>query len=133
MDDIGNIIYLIVILLSFVFSIWQKANKKQQDESRIPPEIEDLFDDRDTEVWEEDRFTPPDPAAEQTASERLRQMAEEATAARAGRRAIRKEKQLQIEVDEAEASAAEIDHLDLSDFDARKAVIYSEILNPPYL
>lgn len=138
MDDIGNLIYLIVLALSFVIGIWQKANKRKQQEQPSAPvdeRTDEPFYDQDPSPemvipsYEEERLVAEQ---ELQAAELLKQMQAKALEAKKGRRlkSIYKKKPL-MGVDET--NDAYQDDLDLSNFDAKKAVIYSEILNPPYL
>ncbi|NQV53461.1 MAG: hypothetical protein HQ500_09780 [Flavobacteriales bacterium] len=150
MDDIGNIVYLVVLVLSFVFGIWQKANKAKQASSRPPVEADDY-----TEVYApmEEVEEPKEPqvrqvmdremfdqarAMEGAAAVKLREMELKAKSVRDEASADRKRRRRAMQVRDA-ADLKEREEREgqedayLSDFDARKAVIYSEILNPPYL
>jgi hypothetical protein len=136
MEDFGNIIYLIVLLLSFVFGIWKKA-KKADDEQSTPPvfDEEEIFRRFRGEVEVEvDEIPSPQETLqkEQDALERLKEMERAAKKAKeAGAHRIKTRPRIQLqELDEEEEEEFDVN---LSDFDARKAVIYSEILNPPYL
>ena len=150
MDDIGNIVYLLVLLLSFVFGIWQKANKAKQEASKPPVEqddysevfapLEEVVEQKvaqprqvmDREMFDQAR------AMEGEAAGRLREMDLKAKNVRdeasADRKRRRRAQQVRDAADLKEREAQD-DQKEtyLSDFDARKAVIYSEILNPPYL
>lgn len=135
MEDIGNIVYLIVLLLSFVFGIWQKANKKKEEEIPTPVETieEDPFEFIQRELDPEMENKVPEPIVQESrerASDILERLEREAKEARTSRRTRFRSKE-PVSNDPVEEDALE--DLDLSDFDARKAVIYSEILSPPYL
>lgn len=134
MDDIGNIIYLLVILASFVIGIWQNINKNKQKPSRqVEYEMEeDEIDSkqRRTEAVKEQRSFQQT-VKEASAAARLKELenkAQEARLDRARRRKLVFEQSRESEAIELEEMEAE-----RLEFDARKAVIYSEILKPPYL
>ena len=139
MEDFGNIIYLIVLLLSFVFGIWKKA--KRGDEERPAPPIfdeEEIFrkfrDEVEAVEEEEEELLAPQETLqrEQDALERLKEMERAAKKAKeAGAHRIKTRPRIQLQ--ELDGEEEEEFDVNLSDFDARKAVIYSEILNPPYL
>ncbi|MEQ9188188.1 MAG: hypothetical protein RLP15_10680 [Cryomorphaceae bacterium] len=155
MDDIGNIVYLVVLLLSFVYGIWKKANKSNEESSRPAANTEE-YDGDFTEV-----FTPQSPAApevvkpeaqaprvvmdreqidrarieDREAALQLRFMEGKARSVRDEISAERKRKRRSLQV--LEAAEEEERRQEYNDeefeFDARKAVIYSDILNPPYI
>ena len=119
------------MLISLIGGIWQNLSKqKKEAEARrqtaqtIQPKeqrVEQQFN------WEEDQEVVTE--RDKRAAERLAQMERAAQEAKKGRRIKRRSM-----FDEKEAMEDEPLHgVNLKDFDARKAVIYSEILNPPYL
>jgi hypothetical protein len=136
MDDIGNIIYIIIVIISLIAGAWQKANKEKPAKPYVPemdePEVVPSFEEERRSIFKEvDQVVLRE--REQAASERLRLLelkAEEAKSARGKKRA---QDTLTRRNQELTGMQVESDEIDLSDFDARKAVIYSEILNPPYL
>lgn len=155
MDDIGNIVYLVVLLLSFVYGIWKKANKGNEESSR-PPAKAEAYDEDFTEAFapqptEAPEVVKPEAQAPRVMMDRerldrariedreaalqLRFMEGQARSVRDEISAERKRKRRSLQVIEAaeeEERRKEYDD-EAFEFDARKAVIYSDILNPPYI
>jgi hypothetical protein len=126
MDDFGNILYLIFIAVSLLGGLWQNYNKQKakKEEASAAPSYEEnyteLFDSRDIAAEEEQ---------EDEARETINNLERKANFVRQNRR-IKRRTDILLESESDEEEEPEID---LKDFDAKKAVIYSEILNPPYL
>lgn len=126
MDDFGNILYLIFIAVSLLGGLWQNYNKQKakKEEASAAPSYEEnyteLFDSRDIAAEEEQ---------EDEARETINNLERKANFVRQNRR-IKRRTDILLDSESDEEEEPEID---LKDFDAKKAVIYSEILNPPYL
>lgn len=127
MDDIGNIVYLIMILISVIAGVVNKWNKKEQ--GKMPAPIPDV--DYTPESVEEIEPVPSDPKAEKRLAE-MEAKAKEALRAHEERRKKRRKSHLK-EFDPDNETNNLTSEFDPREFDARKAVIYSEILKPPYL
>ena len=127
MDDFGNILYLIFIAVSLLGGLWQNYNKqkaKKQEASAAPSYEEnytELYESRDVEAEEEQ---------EDEARETIKNLERKANYVRQNRRIKRRN---DILLESEFNNEEEEPEIDLKEFDARKAVIYSEILNPPYL
>jgi hypothetical protein len=93
-----------------------------------------VVEDEENVAWRPEPLVIEETEEERAAAERLESMKRAAEEARENRRLKRRNL---LEEEEANKLAAENDraaiHAYARDFDAKKAVIYSEILNPPYL
>jgi len=116
MDDLGTIIYVVLIVISIVSGLWKNISK-QRKASAEPGAPADVFEQeqptRQTTNYES-QFE-----FEQSVMKPVSKTAVE----------IRDERHKK---DKEEESHQEV-LLDEEPFDVRKAIIYSEILNPPYL
>lgn len=139
MDDIGTIIYIGFLLLSLFGGLWSNAMKKKREEARqhppAPPAQAQPYQTVPPNVEQLKNLSRRQQAQKEEAEQRLEQMGREAAAAMEGGRVKRKtrksrDERLQQYEHQPEETPAEPD---LAEFDARKAIIYSEILKPPYL
>jgi len=127
MDDFGNILYLIFIVISLLGGLWQNYNKQKanKDQTSTVPSFEEDF----AETFEI-RDIVAEQQQEKEAREKIDELERKANLVRKNRR-IKQRSDILIE---SESQELENDSaFDLKEFDAKKAVIYSEILNPPYL
>jgi hypothetical protein len=127
MDDFGNILYLIFIVISLLGGLWQNYNKQKanKDQTSTVPSFEEDF----AETFEI-RDIVAEKKQEKEAREKIDELERKANLVRKNRR-IKQRSDILIE---SESQELENDSaFDLKEFDAKKAVIYSEILNPPYL
>jgi len=127
MDDFGNILYLIFIVISLLGGLWQNYNKQKanKDQTSTVPSFEEDF----AETFEI-RDIVAEQKQEKEAREKIDELEQKANLVRKNRR-IKQRSDILIE---SESQELENDSaFDLKEFDAKKAVIYSEILNPPYL
>jgi len=127
MDDFGNILYLIFIVISLLGGLWQNYNKQKanKDQTSTVPSFEEDF----AETFEI-RDIVAEQKQEKEAREKIDELERKANLVRKNRR-IKQRSDILIE---SESQELENDSaFDLKEFDAKKAVIYSEILNPPYL
>jgi len=127
MDDFGNILYLIFIVISLLGGLWQNYNKQKanKDQTSTVPSFEEDF----AETFEI-RDIVAEQQQEKEAREKIDELEQKANLVRKNRR-IKQRSDILIE---SESQELENDSaFDLKEFDAKKAVIYSEILNPPYL
>lgn len=129
MDDFGNILYFIFIALSLVGGLWQNFNKqkakKKEESARSIPKYEDDFIDKFEPIDQEEVLEN-----EREARETIQAMKRKTDLVKKDRR-IKRRNDVLLEAESVEEEEAPA--FDLKDFDARKAVIYSDILNPPYL
>jgi len=127
MDDFGNILYLIFIVISLLGGLWQNYNRQKanKDQTSTVPSFEEDF----AETFEI-RDIVAEQKQEKEAREKIDELERKANLVRKNRR-IKQRSDILIE---SESQELENDSaFDLKEFDAKKAVIYSEILNPPYL
>jgi hypothetical protein len=127
MDDFGNILYLIFIVISLLGGLWQNYNRQKanKDQTSTVPSFEEDF----AETFEI-RDIVAEQQQEKEAREKIDELEQKANLVRKNRR-IKQRSDILIE---SESQELENDSaFDLKEFDAKKAVIYSEILNPPYL
>ena len=127
MDDFGNILYLIFIVISLLGGLWQNYNRQKanKDQTSTVPSFEEDF----AETFEI-RDIVAEQKQEKEAREKIDELEQKANLVRKNRR-IKQRSDILIE---SESQELENDSaFDLKEFDAKKAVIYSEILNPPYL
>ncbi len=145
MDDLGSAVYVIVTIIAIIFSVLKKANKnkstkpfsakeKHQSEHEFP-DFETLFQDKDEQEDEEEDFMPvfkrvdlpsKEPVKKEAAfvkSDFQKKMEE---LERNAERNSYKKKQKPTFLLENEISEKEEQW-----FDAKKAIIYSEILKRP--
>ncbi|MEZ4720558.1 MAG: hypothetical protein R2813_01620 [Flavobacteriales bacterium] len=128
MDDPGNLIYLAFLVISLIAGLVKNRNKNSRPDSHSeqPAGRPAMSVENFREILEQRK------AKEQAAEERLKQM--EAEAVEAKQRKIRKmPPQKRITEPAKEDIVFHHEENDLTHIDLRKAVIYSEILNPPYV
>jgi hypothetical protein len=136
MDDFGNIIYLVILIISFIAGIWRKNNKEAETPPSAPPksELEEMMGPVFKQF--ERKWTKVELShvqmEEQQSTAHLRDLERRAMEAKQAR-GVRRKRSEAMSLKEETYQLPTNDALDLSDFDARKAIIYSEILNPPYL
>ncbi len=127
MDDFGNILYLIFIAVSLLGGLWQNYNKqkaKKEEVSTVPQ-----YEENDTELYDPKDFEV-DTEQEEEARMAIKNLERKANFVKQNRR-IKRRSDILLETESLDEE--ESPEIDLKDFDAKKAVIYSEILNPPYL
>lgn len=136
MDDIENLIYILFVLISLISGVWKNASKQKEEKKRRAAMEQTVAEDEAEEVstWRPEPIPVVPTKKDEAAAERLEQMKRAAEEARSNRR-LRKRNLLADDVLPVEEEAPKLAslHSCKSDFDAKKAVIYSEILNPPYL
>ena len=133
MDDLGNIIYLIFLALSLLAGVWKNMRKrkekapKQASSAPVPSRPAQSIDDFDEMIERQKR-------KEAASEKRLAEMEAKAKEALKARGRLRPERSKRKMTEPIENKEPDLNNdLDLREFDARKAIIYSEILNPPYL
>lgn len=127
MDDISNLLYIIFIVISIIGGIWQNLNNQKGARENKPdpigheriPNIEKLEEERRS--------------SEITSAARLQALKEKAQASYSSQKTKRTRKSLLNEEDEITEPSLGTAYVNAQNFDAKKAIIYSEILNPPYL
>jgi len=127
MDDFGNILYLIFIAVSLLGGLWQNYNKqkaKKEEVSTVPQ-----YEENDTELYDPKDFEV-DTEQEEEARMAIKNLERKANFVKQNR-LIKRRSDILLETESLDEE--ESPEIDLKDFDAKKAVIYSEILNPPYL
>jgi len=144
MDDLGTILYLVFAVLAAVFSMIKKNNQRKKTNSPTPsaepdsgsvlddllPEFKKLFDEPRTEPTPVENFEPdpelfkkPEPKPREiTIEEKKRQLDRISTLDTKAKAANKTKQQKPIEVE---------DETEENWFNARQAIIYSEILKRP--
>jgi len=139
MDDIGNIIYILFLLISLLGGLWGNVRKKQREAQQSIPH-EPVKPRPQSPVFSSEelkKMTRQKQVQRQQAEQRLQQLEKESALAKEGRlrserRRSRRREAFPSQLEE-QTSNDFITEIDLTEFDARKAIIYSEILKPPYL
>ncbi|MEX2596107.1 MAG: hypothetical protein WEC59_04180 [Salibacteraceae bacterium] len=126
MDDIGNIIYILFILVSILGGVWQNISKQKKEKQERKVAYEPVFQDDELEQLQTVKSEK-----DQEAAEKLKSM--ESAAQKASNERRLKRRNLLEEKEHLEREASLAAEMNAEDFDPKKAVIYSEILNPPYL
>ena len=127
MDDLGNIIYILFVLVSLIGAAWRNYTKKKEEQQERQMTREVLEEERQDD--NESLFRPEELVLkEQEAQLRLEQLEQKAKAAIQDRRLKRRNL---LEQNALKAERAE--EQNEFEFDPKKAIIYSEILNPPYI
>jgi len=129
MDDPGTLIYVAFLVISLIVG-WLKNRKKAEDEGLDPISNDPQMTMSKSEIDEAIATQLEERIA---AEEKLKVMSMESLKAQKRkesktRRPITAESVVDDASDEETA-----EHVDSERFDARKAFIYSEILNPPHL
>lgn len=133
MDDIGNLVYLAFIIISVLVGAWKNFQKKK--EAR-PATVEAPVrnEQRRPSVDELDELNSNRRRKDAMAEERLAEMERKAKEAlEASKRSKIERRPKKTERPKRHKRPNQTIQTDLREFDARKAIIYSEILNPPYL
>lgn len=128
MKDSGNIVYILFLLISLIGWVLKNWKKQQQQPAPQRENRPTIFDFEEIKRAVENRQ-----ATEREDQQKLRMMEQEAVLAR--QRTPEKHKPMKLTRPTTPAMEAAPTHayIDLKQIDLRKAVIYSEILNPPYL
>lgn len=132
MDDLENIIYIILVVISLISGAWKNIAKQKEVKKEKQPTQSAEEGNQMERTFREVMFDKKKEAAEvQNAELKLKEMEKAAFLAKQNRR-LRKRNLLE---DDSNVIADTIEQKSSEkiDFDAKKAVIYSEILNPPYL
>ena len=143
MDDPELIIYILFLAVSLIGGVWKnykkgqarKLNPEQVDETVVEGDLEEMFEQQRREQELARSIELEERRLEQ---EKLIQIPvpepTEMVSFDRKETAIRQERKVRTRIltepTEEETTTTE---MNLEDFDARKAIIYSEILNPPYL
>jgi hypothetical protein len=132
MDDLENIIYIILVAISLISGAWKNISKQKEIKKEKPSNPASEARDQMERTFREVIFDRKNEAAEaQKPGLKLKEMEKAALLAKQNRR-LRKRNLLEDETN-ALTITEEPKHSIASTFDAKQAVIYSEILNPPYL
>tara|TARA_B110000046_G_scaffold149742_1_gene157979 strand:- start:251 stop:640 length:390 start_codon:yes stop_codon:yes gene_type:complete len=129
MDDFGNILYFIFIAISLAGGLWQNYKKRKQKQKE---QQEETYSAPSYEFESEEVHEISDAIQESDAKAREQIEMHEQKALEAWKnRRIKRRSDILIESESEQVD--ETSKSDIRDFDARKAIIYSEIINPPYL
>lgn len=131
MDNIGDIIYVVVLIIAFIFSAFRKAQKNKRN-TQLPneqiPTGEHPMDEEEPYIDDlRELFKPrapkpvQEPVKEKPKPQPLFQQAQRE------KEPSKPVKLIELETEEEQEQEFNQDQIDL-----RKAVIYSEILNRPY-
>lgn len=134
MDDYGILVYVAFLVISLIGG-WLKREGKKKEEQKSPSSANQNRPSAQPVQLDLDEILGRKKEQKQMAEQRLREMEQEAQRALeqsklSGKKTYtrqRPKREPKLEPVETETSS------DWDDFDARKAIIYSEILNPPYL
>lgn len=140
MEDFSIIGYLIVFVVSLI-GAWMRnsKNKKQEAEAGRQPQPSPRQENTPPVSFDLEEILMRQQRKQEAELARQRQLEQEAAQASKAalieqlrnERLAEKQKKLETKTELKETLTEDSSILD--DFDARKAIIYSEILNPPYL
>jgi hypothetical protein len=133
MDDFGSLIYVAFIAVSIIAGYFNNQKKKraaQEAKDSVGQEAPSAGPSRE----EIERMIDLERIAQKEASAKLEELRVSKTNTKNIRpETIRSRAKRKREVDDVEENSEHALFDVTEEFDARKAVIYSEILNPPYL
>ena len=129
MDDFVNILYFIFIAISLAGGLWQnyKKQKEKQKEQKEETYSAPSYEFKSKEVHE---ISDAIQESDAKAREQIEMLEHKALKAWKNRR-IKRRSDILIESESEQED--DTPKSDIGEFDARKAIIYSEIINPPYL
>lgn len=132
MDDPGTLIYIAFLVISLIGGLIRNWNKKQEEKPAQPKPAPSSRYDKET-IGELSRKSQ---AKNREAAARIEELEAEAKAVLAAPKRIKRPRGPMLLEDETLTTSGVSKQFiedTFEDFDPRKAIIYSEILNPPYL
>ena len=128
MDDPGTLIYVAFLVISLIAGWVKNNNKKKNQEASAPQPPPSVVTDIDIKKAMREKE-----AADRKAKEMLRSLAEQSNEAELERKSVKPNIQFAESDENTKSRPADLTNDESHGFDARKAFIYSEIFNAPYI